>query len=92
MAVQPGATRSTGEVTMALRFVGKDPESGDHGSPTVWVDEENKDLVIQGWKADDRTTGESAKNVPTPEHEAVIRVPNQMIPLLREALDVAELD
>ncbi|MEV6581740.1 DUF6879 family protein [Streptomyces sp. NPDC051582] len=24
---------------MALRFVGKDPESGDHGCPAVWVDD-----------------------------------------------------
>ncbi|MEC4018761.1 hypothetical protein [Streptomyces sp. H27-D2] len=77
---------------MALRFVGKDPESGDHGSPAVWVDEETKDLLIQGWKADERTESESSKDVPVPDHEAVIRVPKRMIPLLREALDVAELD
>nr|WP_240106467.1 hypothetical protein [Streptomyces sp. MUM 203J] len=77
---------------MALRFVGKDPESGDHGSPAVWVDEGTKDLVIQGWKADSQTTGGSSQDVPIPGHEAVIRVPNRMIPLLREALDVAELD
>ncbi|MFD7287242.1 hypothetical protein [Streptomyces sp. NPDC059863] len=77
---------------MALRFVGKDPESGDHGSPAVWVDEETKDLLFQGWKADKRTMSESSLDVPIPEHEAVIRVPKRMIPLLREALDVAELD
>ncbi|MFI2212696.1 hypothetical protein [Streptomyces sp. NPDC020141] len=77
---------------MALRFVGKDPESGDHGSAAAWVDQETKDLVFQGWKADERITDESSKDVPIPEHEAVIRVPKRMIPLLREALDVAELD
>ncbi|MCP3820493.1 hypothetical protein NLX86_21065 [Streptomyces sp. A3M-1-3] len=77
---------------MALRFVGKDPESGDHGSPAVWVDEETKDLLVQGWKADEQTTGESSKDVAIPDHETVIRVPKRMIPLLREALDVAELD
>ncbi|WP_432247060.1 DUF6879 family protein [Streptomyces sanyensis] len=37
---------------MSLRFVGKDPESGDHGCPAVWVDEETKELVIQGVTAD----------------------------------------
>ncbi|MFG2224572.1 hypothetical protein [Streptomyces sp. NPDC048644] len=77
---------------MALRFVGKDPESGDHGSPAVWVDEDTKDLLFQGWKADERTTSESSLDVAVPGHEAVIRVPKRMIPLLREALDVAELD
>ncbi|MFB4196582.1 hypothetical protein [Streptomyces carpaticus] len=77
---------------MALRFVGKDPESGDHGSPAVWVDEETRDLVLQGWKADQPTTGETSVDVRLPEHESVIRVPKRMVPLLREALDVAELD
>ncbi|PKV86385.1 hypothetical protein BX283_3949 [Streptomyces sp. TLI_146] len=76
---------------MALRFVGKDPESGDHGSPAVWVDEETKDLVVQGWKVDARTADESSKDVPLPGHEAVIRLPKRMVPLLKEALDVADL-
>lgn len=77
---------------MALRFVGKDPESGDHGSPAVWVDEETKDLIVQGWTADEETTGASSRDVPFPGHESVIRVPKRMIPLLREALRVAESD
>ncbi|KJY43142.1 hypothetical protein VR41_04705 [Streptomyces sp. NRRL B-1568] len=77
---------------MALRFVGKDPESGDHGSPAVWVDESAKDLLFQGWKADDQTQRDCAADVSQPDHEAVIRVPKRMIPLLREALDVAELE
>ncbi|MEU8583330.1 hypothetical protein ACX9I7_22990 [Streptomyces sp. L500] len=77
---------------MTLRFVGKDPESGDHGSPAVWVDESTKDLLFQGWKADDQTRRACAADVSQPDHEAVIRVPKRMIPLLREALDVAELE
>lgn len=77
---------------MVLRFVGKDPESGDHGSPAVWVDQESKDLVIQGWTADHRTLGESSLDVVLPGHESVIRVPKRMVPLLREALRVAESD
>ncbi|GAA0457463.1 hypothetical protein GCM10009544_20080 [Streptomyces stramineus] len=77
---------------MALRFIGKDPESGDHGSPAVWVDEDTKDLLVQGRTADDQTTSESSKDVPIPDHESVIRVPKRMIPLLREALRVAESD
>ncbi|MFI7276108.1 hypothetical protein [Streptomyces sp. NPDC049879] len=77
---------------MDLRFIGKDPKSGDHGSPAVWVDGENRDLVIQGWTADGRTLEESAKDVRLPGHESVIRVPRRLIPQLREAIRVAESD
>nr|WP_052848718.1 hypothetical protein [Streptomyces avicenniae] len=77
---------------MALYFVGKDPKSGDHGSPAVWVDEETKDLLIQGWTADGPTLSESAEDVPLPEGESVIRVPKRMIPFLREGFRVAESD
>lgn len=74
---------------MRLRFVGKDPESGDHGCPAVWVDEEKKELVIQGVTADADTTARTALNSPLPAHESVVRLPQRMIPLLREALDGA---
>ncbi|MFF2699455.1 MULTISPECIES: hypothetical protein [Streptomyces] len=75
---------------MRLRFVGKDPESGDHGCPAVWVDEETKELVIQGVTADADTTARTSQNSPLPAHESVVRLPQRMIPLLREALDGAE--
>lgn len=75
---------------MQLRFVGKDPESGDHGCPAVWVDEETKDLVIQGVTADAETTARTTQDSPLPGHEGVIRLPQRMIPLLREALDGAK--
>ncbi len=77
---------------MRLRFVGKDPESGDHGSPAVWVDADTRDLVVQGWTADEETRGTSSRDVPIPGNESVIRVPKRMVPLLREALRVAESD
>lgn len=77
---------------MKLRFVGKDPESGDHGSPAVWVDEDTRDLLVQGLGVDRATEGACAKDVAHPDHETVVRVPKRMIPLLREALDVAELE
>jgi hypothetical protein len=32
---------------MALRFIGIDPNTGTGESPTVWVDEEKLDLVVQ---------------------------------------------
>ncbi|THA29667.1 hypothetical protein E6R18_23205 [Streptomyces sp. A1277] len=75
---------------MRLRFVGKDPESGDHGCPAVWVDVETKELVIQGVTADAATTALTVQDSPLPAHESVVRLPRRMIPLLREALDGAE--
>ncbi|MDF3141792.1 hypothetical protein PBV88_10885 [Streptomyces sp. T21Q-yed] len=75
---------------MQLRFVGKDPESGDHGCPAVWVDEETQDLVIQGVKADAETRARTVQDSPLPDHEGVIRLPQRMIPLVREALDGAK--
>jgi hypothetical protein len=77
---------------MALRFIGKDPESGDHGSPAVWVDEDTRDLLFQGDNADHRTEAACNRDVAMPPHEGIVRVPKRMIPLLREALDVAELE
>ncbi|MFC4512675.1 MULTISPECIES: hypothetical protein [Streptomyces] len=56
------------------------------------MDEETRDLVVQGWTADEETTSASSRDVPIPGHESVIRVPKRMIPLLREALRVAESD
>lgn len=75
-----------------LRFVGKDPASGDHGCPAVWVEEKERDLVLQGFKVGADTEARCAQESPLPETEAVIRLPRRMIPLLREALDVAELE
>ncbi|MGW7579767.1 hypothetical protein ACWGKU_20275 [Kitasatospora sp. NPDC054768] len=75
---------------MRLRFIAKDPESPDGESPTVWVDEENSDLVIQGWTADDGTVEECLRTGRIPDHEGVFRVPVRMVRALREACDVAE--
>ncbi|WP_310593126.1 hypothetical protein [Kitasatospora xanthocidica] len=77
-------------MAMRLRFIAKDPESPDGDSSTVWVDEENSDLVIQGLKADDGTEEECRRTGRIPEHEGVFRVPARMVRALREACDVAE--
>ncbi|WP_082317521.1 hypothetical protein [Streptomyces sp. NRRL WC-3549] len=82
---------------MALRFVGIDPNTGGEGSPTVWVEEESADLVVQGEEAEAllrRVIG-GTQWVPghatgIPDHERVIRIPARMVPILREACDVAE--
>ncbi|MBM9618226.1 hypothetical protein [Streptomyces zhihengii] len=81
---------------MALRFIGIDPDTGQQGSPTVWVDEEKGELVLQGWEPDEKLEAECAAfEVPghapgIPPHEAVIRIPARMVPMLRKACDVAE--
>ncbi len=38
---------------MDLQFIGIDPNTGGEGSPTVWVEEETADLVLQGVKAEE---------------------------------------
>ncbi|MBE1531820.1 hypothetical protein [Actinomadura algeriensis] len=75
---------------MQLRFIGKDPESGKDGCPSVFVDEDTADLVLQGWNVDDATRAGCLEIGPIPEHEAVIRIPVRMIAVLREACDAAE--
>lgn len=81
---------------MALRFIGIDPPTGQQGSPTIWVDEERGELVLQGWKAGEELEAQCGQATAPghapgiPEHEAVIRIPARMVQVLREACDVAE--
>ncbi|WP_330339434.1 hypothetical protein [Streptomyces sp. NBC_00557] len=81
---------------MSLRFIGIDPNTGDHESPTVWVDQEKQELVLQGWKPSPELEAECAAfEVPghavgIPDHEAVIRVPARMVPMLRKACDALD--
>ncbi|MER7572513.1 hypothetical protein [Streptomyces sp. NPDC126514] len=75
---------------MALRFFGKDPETnGDH-CPTVWLDEEKQEFVVQGWKADAALQAECLTTGPIPDDEAVVRLPVRMVQQIREACDAAE--
>ncbi|HEU4421903.1 MAG TPA: hypothetical protein VFR67_05100 [Pilimelia sp.] len=67
---------------MSLRLIGKDPESPNNGSPTVWVDEEDDSIVIQGWKITDESTLAAIGTVP--DHETVLRLPRRMAPFLLE--------
>jgi len=82
---------------MALEFVGIDPETTGGGSPTVWVEEETADLILQGEGADKllkaqvgKTEWVAGHDTGIPAHETVIRIPALMVPSLREACDVAE--
>lgn len=65
---------------MALRFIGKDPDSPNGDSPSVWDDGDS--FVIQGWQVTDpseiadllRAAGQAA----VPGHEALIRFPKRL--------------
>jgi hypothetical protein len=73
---------------MTLRFIGKDPDSPNNGSPTVWVDEDDGSIVIQGWKiTDERTMSEitAATVSRSRTNETVVRVPERMASFLMEA-------
>lgn len=81
---------------MKLQFIGIDPDTGQSGSPTVWVDPETQDIVLQSYRADAGTLEECARNTAPghapgiPDHETVIRIPARMVPALRKACDAAE--
>ncbi|WP_335971996.1 hypothetical protein [Streptomyces sp. CA2R106] len=81
---------------MALLFIGIDPNTGHNGSPTVWVDPDSRDLVVQSYIADESTRQECVNSTTPghvkgiPDHETIIRVPAHMIEIVREACDAAE--
>lgn len=75
---------------MALRFIAKDPESNGQHCPTVWVDDEAREFVIQGWKASEALEALCLAAGPIPDGEAVVRLPIRMVAAIREACDVAE--
>jgi hypothetical protein len=78
--------RSVQEDTMALRFIGVDPNTPNTGSPTVWVDEDDGSVVLQGWKITDaETMAQIQARGPIPDHETVLRLPGRMASFLREA-------
>ncbi|MFC1421008.1 hypothetical protein [Streptacidiphilus cavernicola] len=38
---------------MPIDFIGIDPDTGDYGSPTVWVHSEAKEILVQSPGADE---------------------------------------
>ena len=81
---------------MALLFIGVDPSTGDGDSPTVWVDQNTNDIIIQGYKADELLRQQVTATPPPghtsgiPGHEDVVRIPARLVESLRKACDVAE--
>ncbi|QWB25891.1 MULTISPECIES: hypothetical protein [Streptomyces] len=81
---------------MPLLFIGIDPETGQDKSPTVWIDQAKREIVLQGYKPDAETEAACAAfDVPghakgIPDDEAVIRIPARMVSMIREACDAVE--
>ncbi|MCM2430153.1 hypothetical protein [Streptomyces sp. RKAG337] len=76
---------------MALRFIGIDPDTGQGNCPTVWVDEEKLEVVVQGWKVvDPLTHARCLETGDIPDHETVVRIPARMASQLTEAARVVE--
>ncbi|MFE5583071.1 hypothetical protein [Kitasatospora sp. NPDC056531] len=80
-----------------LDFIGIAPETSEEGSPTVRVDHTRQETMIQGWSAFEKLVATISETTWTPGHapgipegEIVNRIPARMVPILREACDVAE--
>jgi hypothetical protein len=64
---------------VALRFIGKDPESLVGQSPTLYYDDERDTYLFQSWKVID---AERLAQLDIPEHETVIEFPGRMLRFL----------
>jgi hypothetical protein len=85
------------EIVVALDFVGIDPTTGGGGSPTVWVEDEAEEIVVQSLTADAALREKIAGTewvpghaIGIPAHESVIRIPARMLPILKEAVERVE--
>ncbi|MER5868060.1 hypothetical protein [Kitasatospora sp. NPDC002040] len=66
---------------MALIKLGKDPNSPEGKSPTVYLDDVTGNYVLQGWKVLDP---ERLAAMDIPEHETVIEFPRRMMQFFPE--------
>ena len=60
---------------MALRFLGKDPDSPVSDSPTIW--DNGDSYVIQGWRIVDQQILAEVGEIPA--HETVLEIPKRMM-------------
>ena len=61
---------------MALHLLGKDPNSPEGKSPTVYYDDVTDTYVLQGWKITDL---ERLARMDIPENETAIEFPKRMM-------------
>ncbi|MFJ3408170.1 hypothetical protein [Promicromonospora sp. NPDC090134] len=64
---------------MRARFIGKDPESPDVNSPTLFATDrsDRKTFLVQGWKVTDRAALADVGNIPG--HEGIVEVPYEIL-------------
>lgn len=64
---------------MRARFLGKDPESPDDGSPTLFATDraDRKTFLVQGWKVTDRDALGDVGEIPG--HEDIVEVPVEIL-------------
>lgn len=74
-----GESSLTQEVLMALVFLGKDPNSPDGQSPTLYFDTERGTFLFQSWRV---TDPERLAQLDVPDHEMVIEFPARMLQFL----------
>ncbi len=84
---------------MALKFLGIIPNTPVSDSPTLWLEEETGDLIIQSYKASEELLQmcKEIGSIPghstdVPDHEAVIRLPKAMAKYLRDYLNSIDFD
>lgn len=66
---------------MALHMLGKDPESPEGKSPTVYYDDVSNNYLVQGWKVVD---AERLAQLDLPSHETVVEIPKRMMQFFPE--------
>lgn len=72
---------------MALRFIAIDPATNGLKCPAVFLEEETRDLLFQGWTVSDPTTlAESSQHSPIADNESLVRLPARMRQIIMEAL------
>ncbi|MDG4794457.1 hypothetical protein [Micromonospora sp. WMMD1082] len=69
------------ELEMSLEFLGKDPDSPNGDSPTLYYDEERDTYLFQSWKVTDL---ERLAQLDMPDHETVIEFPRRMMQFFPE--------
>jgi hypothetical protein len=75
------------EITVALEFIGKDPESDTNNCPAVFIEEETGDFLLQGWTVTDpATVADAGSHSPLADNESLVRLPARMRAIIMEAL------
>lgn len=70
---------------MALHKLGKDPESKNGGSPTLYYDDEADTYLVQGYKV---LGAERLSQMDIPGHETVVEIPKRMVQFFPEVKGV----